>query len=155
MAYWLMKTEPQTFGIDDLKRKKREFWDGVRNYQARNMLRDEMKEGDLAFIYHSNCDEPGIYGIGKIVKAGYPDRSALNPDSKYYDPKASTDNPRWYGVDVEFQEKFAKPITLSQMKAISALHGFKLLERGNRLSILPVAKAYWQIISNSRSKFSF
>jgi len=151
MGYWLMKSEPETFSIDDLKKKKVEFWDGVRNYQARNMMRDDMKVGDLAFFYHSNCDVPGIYGIAKIVKAGYPDKSALNPESKYFDPKASNDNPRWFGVDVAFVEKFAQPISLSQMRAELKLQGFRLLDKGSRLSILPVSDNEWQTILKLKS----
>lgn len=149
MRYWLMKSEPETFGIDHLLKKKREFWDGVRNYQARNMMRDQMRAGDLAFFYHSNCEVPGIYGLMKVVKAGYPDRSALNPDSKYYDPKASDAEPRWYGVDVEFVEKFKRPITLAQLRSLKGLEDFQLLAKGNRLSILPVAEKYYKLITES------
>lgn len=148
MNYWLMKSEPDAFGIDDLYRcpRRREHWDGVRNYQARNMLRDQMKVGDRAFFYHSNCEQPGVAGIVKIVKAGYPDCMAGNPESKYYDPKHDPERPRWYMVDVEFERKLKRVITLQELKACAALNDFSLLRRGNRLSILPVSKAQWEFI---------
>ena len=103
MKYWLMKSEPDVFGIDHLKAmpKKTEHWDGVRNYQARNMMRDDMKKGDQVFFYHSNCDEPGIVGIMEVVKEGYPDHTAFDPEQKYYDPKSDPDKPRWYMVDIK------------------------------------------------------
>ncbi len=148
MRYWLMKSEPETFSIDDLalKPKQTEHWDGVRNYQARNMLRDQMKEGDLAFFYHSNCKEPGIAGIVEIVRAGYPDHTALNPDSPYYDPKSASDQPRWYMVDVKFRRRLNRHISLAELKSHPALNDFPLLNRGNRLSIMPVTKAQWNHI---------
>lgn len=148
MNYWLMKSEPDTFGIEHLKKrpKKTEPWDGVRNYQARNMMRDEMKVGDQAFFYHSNCVEPGIVGIMDIVKAGYPDITALDPDSKYYDPKASAENPRWYRVDVKFRQQFASVISLQAMKHYPELEGMAVLARGSRLSITPVSVQQWKFI---------
>jgi len=148
MRYWLMKSEPGEFGIDDLnKRPKRtEPWDGVRNYQARNMMRDEMKKGDLAFFYHSNCDEPGIVGIMKIVKEGYPDQTAFDPDDKHYDPKSDPDNPRWFHVDVRFKRKFNNTITLQMLRDQKSLKNMKLLQRGNRLSIMPLSKKEWDYI---------
>ena len=148
MQYWLMKSEPDTFGIDDLmaRPKKTEPWDGVRNYQARNMMRDQMQVGDLAFFYHSNCNEPGIVGIMEIVKAGYPDVTAQDPDSKYHDPKATADNPRWYRVDVKFVKKFARTVTLDTLKQQPPLDGMAVLARGNRLSITPVTKQQWDFI---------
>ncbi len=148
MAYWLMKSEPEEFGIDDLESRadKTEPWDGVRNYQARNMMRDEMKVGDLAFFYHSNCETPGIVGIVKIAREGYPDPTAFDPEDDHYDPKSDPDNPRWYLVDVEFVRKLKRVIPLSDLKAEQALKGMALVRRGNRLSVMPVTKRQWKHI---------
>jgi predicted RNA-binding protein with PUA-like domain len=149
MSYWLMKSEPDVFGIDDLasRPKKTEHWDGVRNYQARNMMRDEMKKGDQAFFYHSNCKEPGIVGIVTVARGGYPDFTAWDPSSKYYDPKSSEQNPRWFMVDVRFKRKLKRVITLEELKGHSeALEGLPLLRRGNRLSVMPVTEAQWDYI---------
>lgn len=148
MQYWLMKSEPDVFGIDDLmaRPKQTEPWDGVRNYQARNMMRDQMQVGDQVFFYHSNCAEPGIVGIMQVAKAGYPDVTAQDPDSKYHDPKATADNPRWYRVDVKFVRKFPRTITLNELKQHAQLDGMAVLARGNRLSITPVTKAQWDFI---------
>ncbi|MDH5179264.1 MAG: EVE domain-containing protein [Gammaproteobacteria bacterium] len=148
MKYWLMKSEPDVFGIDDLAKrpKKTEHWDGVRNYQARNMMRDEMKKGDQVFFYHSNCKEPGIVGIAEVIKEGYPDYTAQDPESKYHDPKCNADNPRWYMVDVRFVRKFAQTITLHDMKNYKILADMRLLAKGNRLSVMPVEKKHWDFI---------
>jgi len=148
MNYWLMKSEPDVFGIDDLvsQPRKTEHWDGVRNYQARNMMRDEMKKGDQVFFYHSNCKEPGIVGIAEVVKEGYPDYTAFDPKEKYYDPKSDPDNPRWYMVDIKFVRKFDRTISLQELKQEKGLNGMKLLQRGNRLSVMPVSKKEWQHI---------
>ena len=149
MNYWLMKSEPDVFGIDDLKSRpdKTEPWDGIRNYQARNMIRDDMKKGDLAFFYHSNAKEIGIVGIMKIVKAGYPDHTAFDPTGKYYDPKSNPDNPRWYMVDVKFVRKFKRVITLDELKQhADALDDMATLRKGNRLSINPVTEDQWNYI---------
>ena len=148
MAYWLMKSEPEAFSIDDLRarQKKTEHWDGVRNYQARNMLRDQFKKGDLAFFYHSNCQVPGIAGVVEVVKAGYPDFTAFNPDSKYFDPKSNPDKPRWFMVDIKFKEKFVSIIPLEILKTILALKNMQVLRKGNRLSITPVSTKEWQTI---------
>jgi predicted RNA-binding protein with PUA-like domain len=148
MKYWLMKSEPETFGIDHLQKRpnKTEPWDGVRNYQARNMMRDEMRAGDLAFFYHSNCEEPGIVGIMTIVKAAYPDITMYNPDSKYYDPKSTAENPRWFRVDVKFRKKFKNSIALNELKQHPALQGMPVLQKGSRLSITPVTEAQWNFI---------
>ena len=146
MAYWLMKSEPDVFGIDDLKRVKVEPWDGVRNYQARNMMRDEMTKGDQAFFYHSNCEVPGIVGIMTIARAGYPDDTAFDPEAKYYDPKSDPDNPRWYRVDVRFKRKFRKAIPLSELKTYPELADMPLVRKGNRLSIMPVTPEQWRFI---------
>ncbi|EHQ51574.1 MULTISPECIES: EVE domain-containing protein [Ectothiorhodospira] len=146
MSYWLMKSEPDVFGIDDLERVRVEPWEGVRNYQARNMMRDEMQEGDLAFFYHSNCKVPGIVGILRIVRAGYPDDSAWDPEHTYHDPRSTPDNPRWYRVDVGFERKFRDVIPLADLKAAPALSDMPLVRRGNRLSIMPVTEAQWEFI---------
>ena len=150
MNYWLMKSEPSVFSIDDLAKSPRKTtcWDGVRNYQARNMLRDEMKRGDLAFFYHSNCDETGIAGIVEIVREGYPDHTAFDPDDDHFDSKSDPDDPRWYMVDVKLAQKFDRVITLRELKehAEGKLAGFRLLARGNRLSVMPVDKRHWNFV---------
>jgi predicted RNA-binding protein with PUA-like domain len=148
MKYWLMKSEPDVFGIDDLKNApgKTEPWDGVRNYQVRNMMRDEMKTGDMAFFYHSNCKEPGIAGIMKIVCEGYPDSTAFDPRARYYDPKSDPGKPRWYRVDVRYIRKLKRIITLSELKEHSELADLPLVRRGNRLSIMPVNSDQWEFI---------
>jgi predicted RNA-binding protein with PUA-like domain len=155
MNYWLMKTEPESFSIDDLARAPRQTtcWDGVRNYQARNMLRDEMKRGDLAFFYHSNCEPPGIAGIVEIVREAYPDHTAFDPQDHHFDPKSDPENPRWFMVDVKLVEKFSRVISLRELKehAGDKLSGFRLLARGNRLSVMPVSAAHWKFV-NSISK---
>ena len=146
MQYWLMKSEPDAFSIDDLKKVKVEPWDGVRNYQARNMMRDEMKKGDRVFFYHSNCEVPGIVGIMEVVKEGYPDHTAFDPEAKYYDPKSDPDNPRWYMVDVKFVKKLKRTISLAELKQEAALADMPLVRKGNRLSIMPVEKSQWDHI---------
>jgi len=146
MNYWLMKSEPQVFGIDDLKRRKTEPWDGVRNYQVRNMLRDDMQKGDLAFFYHSSCNEPGIVGIMEIVSSGYPDPTAFHPDSPYFDPKSDPDKPRWFLVDVGYKRKLKRVITLKELRQQTPLQGMQLLQRGSRLSVIPISKQEWDFI---------
>ncbi len=148
MQYWLMKSEPDTFGIDDLAARKNatEHWDGVRNYQARNFMRDRMKVGDQILFYHSACKTPGVAGIARVVREAYPDHTARNPESKYYDPKASDDDPRWYMVDVQFERKLSRLITLKELKGNPALDGMALLKKGSRLSIMPVEEAHWQAV---------
>lgn len=148
MNYWLMKSEPDVFGIDDLRARpqRTEHWDGVRNYQVRNMLRDQMKKGDQAFFYHSSCKEAGIVGIIDIVREGYPDDSAWNPNSPYYDPKSTPDRPRWYMVDVRYRRKLRRCITLRELKRHPELVSMPLLRPGNRLSITPVNPAQWRFI---------
>jgi predicted RNA-binding protein with PUA-like domain len=145
-----MKSEPDVFGIDDLAKSpgKTTCWDGVRNYQARNFMRDEMRRGDLAFFYHSNCDEPGIVGIVKIVKEGYPDHTAFDPNDPHYDPDSDPAKPRWYMVDVKLERKFRRTITLATLREHEnrALKGMLLLKRGNRLSVTPVSAAHWKFI---------
>ena len=150
MKYWLMKSEPDVFSIDDLATSPEQttYWDGVRNYQARNFMRDEMKRGDLVFFYHSNCPEPAIVGIAEVVKEGYPDHTAFDANDPHFDPRSKPEAPRWYMVDVKFVRKLKRPITLAELKqyAYDQLAGLKLVERGNRLSVLPVSKEHWQFI---------
>jgi predicted RNA-binding protein with PUA-like domain len=148
MRFWLMKSEPSAFSIEDLKRRPRatEHWDGVRNYQARNMLRDEMKKGDQAFFYHSSCAEPGIVGVMEIVREAYPDDSAWNPASDHYDPKSTPEHPIWYMVDVHHLRTLRRCIALQELKRRPELADLALLKRGNRLSIMPVTPAQWRFI---------
>ena len=148
MPYWLMKSEPDAFSIHDLARrpKKTEHWDGVRNYQARNFMRDDMRKGDLALFYHSSCAEPGIAGIIEIARAAYPDPSAQNPKDEHYEPRATPDNPIWVMVDVRLKRIFDTPVTLSMLKTQKALTKMRLLQRGNRLSIMPITKKEWDHI---------
>ncbi|WP_391088584.1 EVE domain-containing protein [Vibrio sp. NH-UV-68] len=146
MAYWLFKTEPDTFSIDTLRTQTRSCWEGVRNYQARNMLRDEVKQGDWVLIYHSSCKKVGVAGIAKVVKAAYPDHFAFDAESDYYDPKSSPDNPRWFMVDIEFVRKTERLISLAVMKAMPELADMPLVKRGNRLSVMPVTESQWQAI---------
>lgn len=146
--YWLFKSEPETFSIDDLAHRphQTEHWDGVRNYQVRNMLRDQIKVGDQLFFYHSSCKVPGIVGIAEVVKNGYPDPSALNPESKYYDPTASETNPRWFMVDIKLVKKFNNIYTLDKIKNNPALQHMQVARKGNRLSITPVLDEEWKTI---------
>ncbi len=148
MNYWLMKSEPEVFGIDHLAAVGVEPWDGVRNYQARNLMRDRMRVGDQAFFYHSNCKEPGIVGIMEIVTEGHPDPTAFDPDEKYFDPKSDPANPRWYLVDVRYLRHLRRPIPLRELRthAHGALRDLPLLRRGNRLSVMPVSAAQWDFI---------
>ena len=146
IAHWLMKSEPDTFSIDDLKKRGREPWDGVRNYQARNYMRDGMRVGDGVFFYHSNCAEPGIVGLAEVASDAYPDPSQFNPKSDYFDPGASRDSPRWLLVDVTFVRKFKRTITLKELQTLPALAEMPLVRKGNRLSVLPVTAAEWKTI---------
>ncbi|AOV18039.1 EVE domain-containing protein [Acidihalobacter aeolianus] len=146
MRYWLMKSEPEAFGIDDLARVGREPWDGIRNYQARNFMRDDMRPGDLALFYHSNADPTGVAGIMRIAGEARPDPTAFDPEAKYYDPKSRQDAPRWYLVDVEFERKLGRIITLAELRTRPELADMPLLRKGNRLSILPVEPQHWQAI---------
>ncbi len=147
MNYWLMKTEPAVYGIDDLAAQpnQTDHWDGIRNYQARNFMR-QMKRGDRVFLYHSNVKEPGIVGIAEVVREAYPDFTAWDPESKYYDPKSTPENPRWDMVDVRLVERFPRTITLEELKADPELADMKVVQRGNRLSITPVTEDQWQRI---------
>ncbi|MFT3669440.1 MAG: EVE domain-containing protein [Pseudoxanthomonas sp.] len=145
--YWLMKSEPDTFSIDNLKKVGTEPWNGVRNYQARNFMRS-MQVGDGVLFYHSNCKEPGIVGTATVATAAYPDDTQFNPTSDYYDPKSTREDPRWSLVDVKFERKLARTITLDEIKqqADALGDGFALTQRGNRLSVLPVTAAQWKFL---------
>ena len=147
MNYWLMKSEPDTFSIRDLKvrPKKTEHWDGVHNYQARNFLW-AMRRGDQAFFYHSNCKEPGIVGIVWIAREGYPDFTAFDKQSPYYDPKSTPEKPVWYMVDVRLVREFKHPVLLTEIKQHPALKNMRLVQRGNRLSVMPVTAREWNTI---------
>jgi len=146
MQYWLMKSEPEEFGIDDLVREKSTPWFGVRNYQARNFMRDDMKIGDGVLFYHSSCPEPGVAGIAKVSSKAYPDASQFDPESKYYDPKATPESPRWFHVDVKLVRK-TRLVSLAEMREEPKLAGMRLLQRGNRLSITPVTPEEWRFIT--------
>ena len=149
MNYWLIKSEPDAFSVDDLINapEQTEHWDGVRNYQARNFMRDKMRMGDQVFFYHSNCKEPGIVGIAEIVSGAYPDHTAFDSNEKYFDPKSDPDNPRWMMVDVRYLRKTRRMISLSEIKEYAAqLEGLALIRRGNRLSVMPVSKQHWDFI---------
>jgi predicted RNA-binding protein with PUA-like domain len=142
MKYWLIKSEPEVFSIDDLAKSKNKttHWDGVRNYQARNYMRDEMKLGDKIIFYHSNSEPPGAAGICEVVKEAYPDFTAFDPEDPHYDPKSKRDNPAWMMVDVKFVQKFSKLVSLSEIKSNKKLQKMKLVQPGNRLSVMPVTK---------------
>lgn len=148
MRYWLMKSEPDVFSLDDLKNRpgQQEPWDGVRNYQARNFMRDAMQVGDAVLFYHSNTNPPGIVGLAEVATEPYPDPTAFDEKSKYYDAKSDPDNPRWILVDVRYCSTFAQMVSLEAMKAMPELAEMRALQRGNRLSITPVTKAEFEAI---------
>jgi len=145
--YWLMKSEPSVFSFDDLRKKPdaTDHWEGVRNYQARNFMR-EMKKGDKVLFYHSNCDIPGIVGIAEVVRAAYPDHTSWTPSSRYYDPKSSPRNPRWFMVDVRGKKRFGEIITLKQLREVPELASMQVLRKGQRLSVMPVTKEEFEKI---------
>jgi predicted RNA-binding protein with PUA-like domain len=146
--YWLMKTEPSVFSFDDLMRapKRTTHWDGVRNFQARNFMRDEMKAGDGVFIYYSSTDEPGVAGVAEVAREAYPDPSAFDKKDPHYDPASKPDAPTWFVVDVRGVEKLPAYVTLAQMRTVKALEGMRLLQKGNRLSITPVTQKEWETV---------
>ena len=150
MKYWLMKSEPGEFSIDDLQNApgSETFWDGVRNYQARNFMRDDMKVGDGVLYYHSNCPETGVVGLATVCREAYPDHTAFDPEDKHFDPKSDPDNPRWCMVDIRFERKFQRVILLRELRryADGPLRDMLLLRRGNRLSITPVTAGEWNFI---------
>lgn len=138
--YWLVKSEPDCYSIDDLEKDGSTFWDGVRNYQARNFMRDDMKVGDRVLFYHSNAEPTGVAGICEVEKEGYADHTAFDPNEDHFDPKSDKDNPRWMMVDVKFVKKFKKIVTLAELKTNPKLENMRLVQRGNRLSVMPVEK---------------
>lgn len=147
MKYWLMKSEPDCYSIDDLKRDKVEMWDGTRNYQVRNMMRDEMKVGDKALFYHSNAGaETGVVGVMEIKKAAYPDPTQFDPKSDHPDPKSDPDNPRWLCVDVKFQVKFKQTVTLAELKIDPRFADMPVVKKGNRLSVMPISKKHFDLV---------
>jgi len=154
LNYWLFKSEPDAFGIDDLKamKGKRDHWDGIRNYQARNLMRDEMKKGDLGFFYHSSCKVPGIVGVVEVVKEAYPDFTAWDPEQKYFDAKSTPENPRWFMVDVKFRQQYDRVISLAELRTIEPLSEMMLLRKGSRLSIQPVTAREWKLIEKLAAK---
>lgn len=146
MSYWLMKTEPDTFSIDDLARVGVEPWDGIRNYQARNFIRDSMKVGDEVFIYHSRVDPPAVVGIGRVASPAYPDPKQFNPDAKYYDSKSDPANPRWMLVEIAYVAHLPRPVSLAELKQAPGLEEMMVTRKGSRLSIQPVSASEWQIV---------
>lgn len=150
MRYWLMKSEPEVFGIDDLAARpdQTESWDGVRNYQARNMMRDEMRPGDGVLFYHSNCAVPGVVGIAEVASEGHPDPTAFDPEAPYFDPKSDPEKPRWYLVDVRYVRHLKRTIPLAELKehGDGALRDMPLVRKGNRLSVMPVTAEQWSFI---------
>jgi len=148
MNYWLLKSEPNAFSINDLKKMpdQTEHWDGVRNYQARNLLRDQLQVGDRAFFYHSNCETPGIVGIVEVVRAGYPDHTAFDPHSNHFDPKSDPAKPRWFMVDVKYVRHTRRLMPLAELKQHPELENMPLLQKGNRLSVSPVTEQQWHYI---------
>ena len=145
------KSEPDVFGIDDLvaRPNQTEHWDGVRNYQAHNFLRDEVQVGDQVFIYHSSCKNVGIAGLAEVVRAGYPDHTQFDPESRYYDPKSTPENPRWFMVDVQFRQKYAQVLSLKAIKSMPDITELGLVRKGNRLSVMPVSVVEFQILAQA------
>jgi predicted RNA-binding protein with PUA-like domain len=146
--YWLVKSDAESFSWDDLWRSptRTTFWDGVRNYQARNTLRDEMKKGDLVFFYHSSTDPNAIVGVCEVMREGYPDHTAFDPKSQHFDPKSNPASPTWYMVDLKAKEKFKRPVTLAELRDTPGLQKMALLQKGNRLSVQPVSAKEWEIV---------
>ena len=147
MRRWLLKSEPGDYAIDDLARDRRDWWTGIRNYQARNFMMREMQIGDGALFYHSNCAVPGVYGVARIVVAAAPDQTQFDPESKYYDPRATAEKPRWFCVQIEFVRKLRQPWTLAKMRQTPALSEMHILRRGNRLSITPISADEWRLLA--------
>jgi len=145
-SYWLIKSEPESYSIDDLKRDKKTHWDGVRNYQARNMMRDQMKVGDWVLFYHSSAEPPGVAGLAQVCKTAYPDFTAWDPKNHHYDPKASPENPIWLMVDLKFVEKFPHFVSLQELRDHPKLKNLLVLKRGQRLSVQPVEKPDFELV---------
>ncbi len=153
-GFWLMKSEPHVFSIDDLAAmpNRTSYWHGVRNYQARNLLRDEFRVNDKILFYHSSCAQPAVVGTAIVVRSGYPDHTAWDPKADYYDPKCKAENPRWYMVDVQLTEKLSRPVTLTEMRASEVLVNMPLLRKGNRLSVQPVsAKEFAHVLKLAKN----
>jgi predicted RNA-binding protein with PUA-like domain len=150
IRYWLLKSEPSCFSLDDLKHSPNQTtpWDGIRNYQARNFMMKDMQIGDKAFFYHSSCPRPGIVGTMTVVTTAYPDHTAFDPDSDHPDPKSTPEKPRWFMVDMQFEHEFKQLIALEALKAYPELEHMKLLQKGNRLSILPITPDEWNFITH-------
>jgi predicted RNA-binding protein with PUA-like domain len=146
---WLVKTEPSTYSIDDLASDPQQTtcWDGVRNYQARNFLRDQMQVGDAVLLYHSNAEPSAVVGLAKVVRSGYPDPSAFDPNHHYYDPDSQVDTPRWFSVDLKLIKKFKRALPLSELRDQTQLDGLELLRKGSRLSVQPVSEDHFELIT--------
>ena len=151
MRYWLMKSEPDVFSIDDLKAKKKSFWDGVRNYQARNFMMNDMAVGDMVLFYHSNATPPGIAGIARVCEAAKPDPTSWDKKSEYFDPKSTPSTPRWFAVTVEFVKKWDQLLSLDEIRANKNLQEMLVIKKGQRLSVQPVSKSHYDIITKLRS----
>jgi predicted RNA-binding protein with PUA-like domain len=149
MKYWLMKSEPDTYSIDDLAKKSPAMWEGCRNWTVRNFMKDEMEIGDMAFFYHSSCVPPGVVGTMEVVSKSYPDPTQFDPKSDYYDPKSSPDKPRWVVVDMKFVEKFPRMVTLAELREMPGLEKMLVNRRGQRLSVMPVTPEEWKIVSKA------
>lgn len=152
--YWLMKSEPGCYSIDDLAKEKNKTtcWDGVRNYQARNFMRDDMKKGDQVFFYHSNANPPSVVGVATIVKESYPDFTAFDPNNRHFDPKSRQGEPRWFMVDIKLRKKFKRQLSLDELRTIKSLDGMVLLQKGSRLSVQPVTKKQFETICKTADK---
>lgn len=148
MSYWLLKSEPYSYSIEMLQKEKNKttHWDGVRNYQARNFMRDNMQKGDLAFFYHSNCKTPGIVGIVQVIKESYADFTAFDPKDEHHDPKSDPNHPRWVMIDVQYREQFQETIALHELRNALQLRNMLILRKGNRLSITPITQEEWDTI---------
>ncbi len=148
MKFWLMKSEPDVFSIDDLRQSKGMMsgWDGVRNYQARNFMRDDMRKGDLVLFYHSNAKPPGVVGIAEVIRESHPDHTQFDEQSEYYEPRATEEKPIWFMVALKFKEKFPRLIPIQELKEQKQLDGLSLLQKGSRLSIMPVSRKHWDYV---------
>jgi predicted RNA-binding protein with PUA-like domain len=150
--YWLAKSEATCYSIDDLKKDKTTCWDGIRNYQARNFMRDEMKVGDLVLFYHSNAEPPGVAGVAKVVKEAYPDHTQFDPKEQHYDPKSKPDNPAWLMVDLGFVEKFKNLVSLEDLRSRKELADMLVLRKGQRLSLMPVEEKHFELVRQMGSQ---
>lgn len=148
VRHWLVKSEPDVFSFDDLLAAPRRTttWDGVRNFQARNTLRDDMKKGDIVFFYHSSADPTAIVGVAEVAREGYPDETAFDANDAHFDPKSKRESPSWYAVDIRAVKKFDRPVTLGELRAVKGLEKMTLLQKGSRLSVQPVTEREWDII---------